>query len=187
MRSVCFAFRLFAVSYFGLCEADTRAVIASLTARANAVKMLHARISLLKAYLNSLPPSYLTSPSGDDPTPDPPTSTSQPPSSIDHQELNHPLLRSTLALLSRLPLLLPTSDILAYKQETLAEQSDAELVNLLGTLGGSVKDARELGRKFGVVEAARAAGRKNAFGGGGMGMSGGFGEDWEGAGEGMLE
>lgn len=142
-------------------------MIASLTARANAVKMLHARISLLKSYLDSLPLSYLTTPvsssSQDAPTmPHTDTSTSAP-------DVNHPLLRSILALLSRLPLLLPPARLSSFQQETLAEKSDVELASLLGTMGRSVKEAREMGRKFAVVDQARNQGKKflnmNSMGG----------------------
>ena len=59
-----------------------------------------------------------------------------------------------------------------------------QVVSLLGTLGRSVKEAREMGRKFGVVEAARGAKSKGAFGVMGMGM----GMEWGGEGEeGMSE
>ncbi len=46
-----------------------------------------------------------------------------------------------------------------------------ELVSLLGTLGKSVKEAREMGRKFGVVEGASRGKGKGGFltlGGGGL-------------------
>jgi len=118
--------------------------------------MLHARISLLKAYLESLPPSYLTTPapsSTPTETPHTDTSTSTP-------ETNHPLLRSILALLSRLPLLLPPAHLSSFKQSTLAEKSDVELASLLGSMGRSVKEAREMGRKFGVVDGIRSQGKK---------------------------
>ena len=131
-------------------------VIASLTARANAIKMLHTRIRLLKSYLTSLPPSELTAGSDFSATTDQ-ASMQQPTAEIDY-----PLLRSIQALLSRLPLLLPSGDLSAFKQETMAEKSDVGLVSLLGNLGQSVKDARELGRKFAVIEAAKTQqNRKN--------------------------
>ena len=57
-----------------------------------------------------------------------------------------------------------------------------QVTSLLGTLGRSVKEAREMGRKFSVVETARGAKSKGAFGMIGMGM------EWGGEGvEGMAE
>lgn len=174
-------------------------MIASLTARANAVRMLHTRISLLKTYLNSLSPSYLTSTATSTDSSGPPQQ-QQPQrgkEEEEEQEPNHPLLRSISALLSRLPLLSPPTPaaLASFTSETLAEKSDVELVSLLGTLGQSVKDARELGRKFGIVENARSAARKNvsaAGGGGGGGGGGGVGTfggpggiDLTGGGDGM--
>lgn len=126
-------------------------VIMSLTARANAVKMLHTRIQLLKTYLQNLPPSYLTTPN----PPDPDTTPSH-----GHTEINHPILRSIQALINRLPLLTP-ADQGSFEHEQLAEKNDATLVSLLGSLSSSVQDARELGRKFGVVDSARHAKTRN--------------------------
>lgn len=146
-------------------------VIASLTARANAVKMLHTRIQLLKAYLTSLEPSYLTTTTTttvatNNPSSDP---TTPPTDAAISSELNHPLLRSILALLSRLPLLLPPEHHSTFRQETLAEKSDVQLVSLLGSLGKSVKEAREMGRKFSVVEGgSKGKGKSGYMGMGGM-------------------
>ena len=47
-----------------------------------------------------------------------------------------------------------------------------QVISLLGTLGRSVKEAREMGRKFSVVETARGTKGKGAFGVMGMGMGG---------------
>ena len=128
-------------------------VIASLTTRANAIKMLHTRIKLLKSYLTSLPPSAPTSSSN--------SSEAAPVAdTTSNLEVDYPLLRSIQALLSRLPLLLPFGDLSNFKQETLAEKSDVGLVSLLGSLGQSVKEARELGRKFAVVEASKNTNKK---------------------------
>ena len=124
--------------------------------------MLHARISLLKSYLNSLPISYLTTP--------PPASTSEnaeaphSDTSTSTPEINHPLLRSILALLSRLPLLLPPANFTSFKQETLAEKADVELASLLGTMGRSSREIREMGRKFGIVDGIRNQGKKGFLG-----------------------
>ena len=112
--------------------------------------MLHSRIKLLKSYLESLPPSQLTT------TPDS-TEKVQPPS----PDLDYPLLRSIQALLSRLPLLLSPHDLQNFQQETLAEKSDVELVSLLGSLGQSVNHARELGRKFSIIEHGKSSAKRS--------------------------
>ncbi|MCJ1385171.1 hypothetical protein MMC17_008292 [Xylographa soralifera] len=143
-------------------------LIASLTTRANATRMLQSRISLLKSYLERLPPSYLNTAS-----PSPSELTTQTPSP-DHTEISHPILRALLALTARLPLLTP-ADHASFVKESQAEKSDVSLVALLGSLGRSIQDAKGLGTKFGVVEAAKLGGRKGGYGGMGMGMSMGMG------------
>lgn len=134
----------------GAC-ADRLVVITSLTARANAIKMLHARIQLLKSYLTNLPPSYMSYP----PQSDPHAASESPPQT----EINHPILRSIQALLSRLPLLLPDNKA-AFRQERLAEKTDVQLINLLGTIGKSLKETRELGRKFSIVDQCRQSAKR---------------------------
>ncbi len=141
--------------------------------------MLHTRIRLLTAYLNSIPLCYLTTPTSDTDKPPSSTTTAHADSSTSTPQLNHPLLRSILSVLSRLPLLLPPSHTQLFASETLVEKIDVQVISLLGTLGRSVKEARELGRKFGVVEWARGSKSKAAFGVMGMGM----GMEWGGEGE----
>lgn len=128
-------------------------VIASLMARANAIKMLQSRIRLLKAYLVNLPPCYLNTSDSSDMSP--------PAASSNHTEINHPILRSIQALVSRLPLILP-ADVEAFEQERLAEKNDVALVELLGNVSKSLKDTREMGRKFGIIEQARATAKRGA-------------------------
>jgi len=136
--------------------------------------MLHTRISLLKSYLNSLPLSYLTTPA---PSSTPTDSENAPHSdtSTSTPEVNHPLLRSILALLSRLPLLLPPANLSPFKQETMAEKSDVELASLLGSMGRSVREAREMGRKFAVVDGIRSQGKRGYLS---MGTMGGMGDSY---------
>ncbi len=114
--------------------------------------MLNARIQLLKSYLINLPPSYLNGLLPSD-------STTAATASPNHTEINHPILRSIQALLSRLPLLLP-ADQAAFNQERLAEKTDVSLISLLGTIGKSLKDTREMGRKFAVIDHYRLSGKK---------------------------
>ncbi|KAL8627232.1 hypothetical protein Q9189_007053 [Teloschistes chrysophthalmus] len=123
-------------------------VITSLTARANAVKMLHTRIQVLKAYLTHLPPSYLTNAAeANGKTTTKPTTSSQ-------VDTNHVILRSIQALINRLPILIP-ADGTSFNHESLAEKSDVALVSLLGDLTKSTKEMREMGKKFEVVNNAR--------------------------------
>ncbi|KAH8147753.1 uncharacterized protein LAJ45_08218 [Morchella importuna] len=117
-------------------------LLANLTAKANAIRMLHSRIKLLTTYLSSPP----------------------------HAEPNHQLLRSLKSLThSRLPLLTP-ADAKGFRQEQLSEQSDVHLVALLGTLTKSIEEVRGVGKKFWGIEQtgkANAAGRSGGGGGGG--------------------
>ncbi|KAL8990488.1 MAG: hypothetical protein Q9169_008109 [Polycauliona sp. 2 TL-2023] len=143
-----------------LLSPEDEELITSLTARANAIKMLHARIQLLKSYLTSLPPSYLTTPSESNGTTTDETGTSGP------TEINHPILRSIQALVNRLPILIP-SDGTAFEQESLSEKSDVTLVGLLGDLTRGTKNLREMGKKFGIVADAKQQGRRGGLRGGG--------------------
>lgn len=129
-------------------------LIAALTAKANAIKMLQARISLLTTYLTSLPPGYVSGL---------PYNASEA-SDLGHSPVNHSILRSIRALLIRLSLLIP-ADSSAFNRELLSEQNDVNLVNLLSTLTQNIKGARETGRKFMVVESARSSGSKKEMGG----------------------
>jgi hypothetical protein len=124
----------------------TLPVIASLTSKANAIKMLHSRIQLIIKYLEQLPPSHLNiSPASDPSTIIPLT---------DATEINHTILRSIHALVNRLPLLIPV-DYAAFEKEVLMEKTDVQLVALLGSLSRSVNDVRRLGRKYAVGEPQR--------------------------------
>ncbi|KAL8706683.1 MAG: hypothetical protein Q9201_000317 [Fulgogasparrea decipioides] len=123
-------------------------LITSLTARANAVKMLHTRIELLKTYLTSLPPSYLTDASLADGV------VTEEATTSGQVETNYAILRSIQALVHRLPILTP-ADGVAFEHESLAEKSDVSLVALLGHLTKGTKDIREMGKKFDVVNSAK--------------------------------
>jgi COP9 signalosome complex subunit 6 len=120
-------------------------LIASLTAKANAIKMLHSRINLIALYLQNLPPSYISN------------TVSEGVESNDkkYTPVNHSILRSIQALLSRLSLLIP-ADAAAFEQELMSEKNDVNLVSLLGTITESIQDIRETGRKYSIVETQRA-------------------------------
>ncbi|KAI4178448.1 MAG: hypothetical protein LQ346_007442 [Caloplaca aetnensis] len=131
-----------------LLSPEDEELITSLTARANAVKMLHTRIQLLKTYLTSLPPSYLSDVSASNGDTNENNSSPSPP------KIDHSILRSIQALVNRLPLVIP-ADGAAFEHESLAEKSDVSLVALLGDLTRGTKNIREMGRKFNVVNTAK--------------------------------
>jgi COP9 signalosome complex subunit 6 len=150
----------------------------------NAIRMLSRRVALLRAYLDALPPSYLS----DSSLPLSSTSDAQHPLPLDHT-----ILRSISATLARLNILAPP-DSEAFTLESQQEASDVQLVNLLASITNSVSSAKELGRKSQIVDNAKSQGKSrmgnmmsgyggppegNFFdmGGGGGGMRAG-GERW---------
>ena len=48
----------------------------------------------------------------------------------------------------------------AFERESLAEKNDVALISLLGSLGQSIKEAKEVGSKFATIENARQVLRK---------------------------
>ncbi|KAK3697246.1 hypothetical protein LTR37_017558 [Vermiconidia calcicola] len=156
-------------------SAEDEELIAALTAKANAIKMLNQRINLIRSYLKTLPDSYLTDS----------TSTAAPP-----ETTNHTLLRSINAMLSRLPLLAPSTTSTPTPQEPTAaskEKQDVHLTSLLASLTRSVSEAQSMGAKFHVMSREKQNKERNtpfgARGGGGRyggdesilaGESGGF-------------
>lgn len=115
--------------------------ITALTAKANAIKMLHARINLIATYLQNLPPSYISEGATD-------------VEDKEYNPVNHAVLRSVQALLSRLALLIP-ADSTGFEHELISEQNDVSLVSMLSTITQSVKEVRELGKKYSVIESAK--------------------------------
>jgi COP9 signalosome complex subunit 6 len=127
-------------------------LLTSLTAKSNAIKMLQSRINLLTAYLQALPPSYLSD-----------ASLQLNPELA--STLNQPALRSTSALLARLPLLTPP-DTASFTRESEQTASDVELISLLSTLTRTVQDAKELGKKWQLSEPRKGRGGASGIGGG---------------------
>jgi COP9 signalosome complex subunit 6 len=133
-------------------------LIASLTAKANAIKMLNERINLIREYLKALPPNYLTDAA----------STDLPP-----EDTNHTALRSINAMLSRLPLLAPPAPFTDSSSESnmatdvpdqpsldtaaTKEQEDVHLTALLSSLTRSISEAQSMGSKFHAYNRERMA------------------------------
>ncbi|KAK6505795.1 hypothetical protein TWF481_007686 [Arthrobotrys musiformis] len=132
---------------------QTQELLSTLTAKANAVRMLHSRLTLLLAYLRSIESNSKSEPS-----------TEQSPQ---QPKVSHQLLRSLLSLTNRLPLLEPPATAeSSLSSESLAELSDVHLVALLGAVTSSIEVSKEIGRKY--VAAGTSGGRDR----GGPGMGG---------------
>ncbi|KAI1003858.1 hypothetical protein K3495_g4350 [Podosphaera aphanis] len=117
-------------------------LLASLTTKLNAVKMLHARIKVLAIYLNQL----LKCQDSKEVT-------------EDSKWVDHSILRSIQALLSRHSLLVP-DDMSEFEHELIAEQNDVNLVSLLSSLTDSIKSIRQAGFKHRVVESTKTNTKK---------------------------
>lgn len=133
-------------------NAEDDELLSTLTAKTNAIRMLSRRLALLRAYLSTLPPSYLSDPAG----PMNPTPTS------DHSlPLNQSILRSISATLSRTNILSPP-DAQTFSLEAQQEASDVQLIALLSSITNSVSTARDFGKKSQIVEHIRSQNRKQS-------------------------
>ncbi|KAM4056652.1 maintenance of mitochondrial structure and function [Hirsutella rhossiliensis] len=132
-------------------------IVASLTAKANAIKMLHSRIRLLATYLERLPPSFVNGEHSD----------------ADRMETDNTvpsmtILRQIQALVGRLDLVIP-SDKEAFDRETLQQSNDVHLFELLNTVMQNLSQARDVGKKSSIVESSKLNTRRptaDAFPGG---------------------
>ncbi|KAI4602881.1 hypothetical protein KJ359_008101 [Pestalotiopsis sp. 9143b] len=120
-------------------------LIGSLTTKANAIKMLQARIKLLLTYLERLPPSSISGGS---------TPSAAEQQSDAHTTPSHTILRSIQALVNRLALLVP-SDTAAFQQELLSEANDVYIVSLLNDVMQSATGIRDIGKKHQVLDSAK--------------------------------
>jgi COP9 signalosome complex subunit 6 len=151
----------------GVLTVEDDELLSTLTAKMNAIRMLSRRISLIRTYLASLPPSHLSDPSLPiNPTP-----------SADHPlPLNHSILRGISAMLARINILAPP-DTEAFTLESQQEASDVQLIQLLSSITNSVSAAKDLGKKSQIIENNKSQSRRNmgTFVGGGHEGGGGSG------------
>lgn len=127
-------------------------LIASLRTRANAVRMMKARLNLLRTYCQSYP-NIRTSDS------------STPSGSGKADPADASILRAIQTLTKRMEVVAPT-DREAFLDEISCEYSDAALAQLLNmTLSGS-RDLSRLNRKFTVVNSGAPPARTGKQGGG---------------------
>ncbi|KAJ0322358.1 hypothetical protein Brms1b_002160 [Colletotrichum noveboracense] len=132
----------------GALSPEEEEMIASLTAKANAVKMLQGRIRLITSYLERLPSEYL------------PGVEQQEPAG-EHTTPSHTILRQIQALVNRLELVVP-SDVENFEKEVLCEENDVAIVSRLNDLMQSISGMRDLGKRFGVLEVAKNRDRRAA-------------------------
>ncbi|KAL7789541.1 hypothetical protein V8C37DRAFT_411228 [Trichoderma ceciliae] len=126
-------------------------MLASLTAKANAIKMLHSRIQLITTYLERLPPSYTGGDGQEAESMDTDPNSTTP-------SLN--ILRQIQALVSRLDLVIP-SDRDAFEKEVQSETNNVHLLGLLNSIMQGVNQARDVGKKFHAIESSKgSAGRR---------------------------
>ncbi|KAJ5752082.1 COP9 signalosome complex subunit 6 [Penicillium odoratum] len=121
-------------------------VIASLTSRLNAVRILESRVTLVKSYVNSISANCSANPS-------------------ESPAYSHPIIRNVNGLLSELSLLNP-SDENGLAKELVCQNNDVLMVSLLGEVAKIARTARELGQKNAAVQTGRQTGsaRKAAIG-----------------------
>ncbi|KAK4949356.1 hypothetical protein LTR10_011974 [Elasticomyces elasticus] len=151
----------------GVLSPEDDELIASLTAKTNAIRMLNQRINLIRSYLNTMPSSYLTDASSTTPPPD---------------TTNHSLIRSVNSLLSRVPLLAPQTAtvVLPNGHEGQSQQppsgihaagekerQDVHLTSLLAALSRSVAEAQSMGSKFQILTREKDNKARNTYGSGG--------------------
>lgn len=117
-------------------------MLSSLTAKANAVKMLQSRINLLIEYLERLPPSFVSGEAG-----------AMDTDNAEHTTPSAVVLRQIQALVARLDLVIP-SDSESFAKEVQSETNDVRMIDMLAGIIRSVDNARDVGKKFGVVDAA---------------------------------
>lgn len=134
-----------------LLSREEEELVSALTAKANAIKMLHARIQLIIKYLEQLPPSYV---SGGGQGSQDATMTGN----NNYTVPSNTILRSIQALVTRLALLDLSADE-DFQKEMLSESNDVQLVSLLDDVIQSASEVRELGKKFAIVESGKASQR----------------------------
>lgn len=130
-------------------------LIAALTAKVNAIKMMKSRIDLLIAYLSKLPPLGAES-------------------EVAEGRYTVPdqcILRSILALVQRINLLVP-SNTRRFNEELLKEKNDVATIDLLRNLTTSVDQMRQVGRKHKIIDEAKHSKNSKNNGGGSIGGGG---------------
>ncbi|KAL1896664.1 hypothetical protein Cpir12675_002686 [Ceratocystis pirilliformis] len=123
---------------------DEEDVIAALKTKANAIRMLQARVKLLASYLSSLPESFVST--GIVPT-DIPSANSTP---------DHNILRQIQAAVVRLGLIVP-SDVDAFSAELANEETSIATVALINDMVQAAYDSHLANRDFVAADTPSAS------------------------------
>jgi len=140
--------------------------ISALQTKANAIKMMHQRISLLIAYLENLHPDFLNG-----------TSDGTAPTG-NHLPASQNILRQIQALVTNIELATPTQED-ELEKEMLQETNDVKLIGMIKDMFTTVSELRDVGKRFGVVESNKGQKTRSGnrdfpeYGGGGGGAGGG--------------
>ncbi|KAH7631203.1 hypothetical protein B0T09DRAFT_131758 [Sordaria sp. MPI-SDFR-AT-0083] len=128
--------------------------MSALQAKYNAVQMMKKRLDTVISYLQRLPPDYLSS--GDA------TQQQTEDTQAQYTVPSNNILRQIQALVTNVQLAMSNSasgqgqtDLGALEKELLKETNDVKLVGLIADLMSSVKEMKEAGKKFQVVETAK--------------------------------
>ncbi|KAJ4414304.1 COP9 signalosome complex subunit 6 [Neurospora sp. IMI 360204] len=158
--------------------------MSALQAKYNAVQMMKKRLDTVISYLQRLPPDYLPSQQ---------TESAAEGAQPQYTVPSNKILRQIQALVTNVQLAMSNSttsggqgqreketDLGALEKELLKETNDVKLVELIADLMSSVKDMKEVGKKFHVVETAKNNKRREQ----GPHGPGGFNPNHPGVGEG---
>lgn len=119
-------------------------LISALQAKANAVKMMKARLGLLISYLERLPPEPFTG-----------LQTSTDALAGQDVAPSYNILRQIQALVTNVEVVTPRQQD-ALEKEMLQESNDVKLISLVKDLLSSVSEIREVGKKFAITDIAQA-------------------------------
>jgi COP9 signalosome complex subunit 6 len=121
-------------------------MVVTLTAKANATKMLSSRAALLSAYLKENPPYWLTD-----------TSLVAPENAEDAATtVPIEIIRDIQTLAYRAHILKPANES-AFNQQMQQQETDVALVNLLASLTKGVHATKLLGQKHSIFESGKGS------------------------------
>ncbi|KAK0619938.1 hypothetical protein B0T14DRAFT_431335 [Immersiella caudata] len=130
--------------------------MSALQTKYNAIRMMKSRVDLIVAYLQKLPPDFV---SGELTTLK--AAEAARASNGACVVPSNRILRQIQALVTNIELATPAHQA-TLEREILQETNDVNLISLLADLVASVSEVREAGKKFAVVEAAKSS-KNRAF------------------------